>query len=695
MKLHNYNQTYAFMTREGFANGTPNPGRSIREKEATLKRLGDGLSEEELEVVRLNFKRGSALANQLTVDEYVVIVRNMLDDPTYVPTANINQRETGPLPNLRKAKDIVKAEVGEAVFEQKYNANIAKRKKLKANEKLKADPEARERFLAKKAEIRRTRRVAKLGDKTNLTPEEKFINFQQSLITKQLNEKVRKNPDIILKNPILMEQLGTTVASDGTITTRKVTLNDIKNRGIFEIEHQRDIYKKGAMKDFPYNRNLILGPHNRSDGFKNTAEKFIENNPDSPKIASILKKAEDLRVTLQPNVPEGTFKTKGLGYKQIANPVDKFLDVAKGTVPEISQELGLTFYEKNLEKAKSGLGMKRKATGTDGPELGAMKGLGKQALNVLQVLGTPSAAAGFAGLSVMENLKEGKNLADAVVDKEVGIELLFPELAKKVVGKVPSGSGILSQIGRVAANPFFRAARAFTPVGAAITTAGLAKDYGRFVQSELARKEADPEGYKAEQEEQMGIAAADGGLIRVGYADGSDDEKIDKGRRRTIKILGGLASLPIIGRFFDIAKLGAPAVEKVAEKVAESGVPDYFWKLYNTIKSKGIISDEVMVDPRVERTMKYKNYKLEEGAYGDPSQTVITKVNDRGEFGYTEESMSFKKGSMDEDGFVGNEYEELTVRPDGEGKLKDVEDGLDDGSVDEILEEIGEKTKID
>ena len=683
------------MTREGFANGTPNPGRSIREKEATLKRIGDGLSEEELEVVRLNFKRGSALANQLTVDEYVIIVRNMLDDPTYVPTANINQRETGPLPNLKKAKEIVKAEVGEAVFEQKYNANISKRKKLKAAEKEKENPALKEKRLASKAEIRRRRRVEKLGDKTNLTPEEKFINFQQSLITKQLNEKVRKNPDIILKNPILMEQLGTTVASDGTITTRKVTLNDIKNRGIFEIEHQRDIYKKGAMKDFPYNRNLILGPHNRSDGFKNTAEKFIEKNPDSPKIASILKKAEDLRVTLQPNVPEGTFKTKGLGYKQIANPVDKFLDVAKGTVPEISQDLGLTFYEKNLEKAKSGLGMKRKATGTDGPELGAMKGLGKQALNVLQVLGTPSAAAGFAGLSVMENLKEGKNLADAVVDKEVGIELLFPELAKKVVGKVPSGSGILSQIGRVAANPFFRAARAFTPVGAAITTAGLAKDYGRFVQSELARKEADPEGYKAEQEEQMGIAAADGGLIRVGYADGSDDEKIDKGRRRTIKILGGLASLPIIGRFFDIAKLGAPAVEKVAEKVAESGVPDYFWKLYNTIKSKGILSDEVMVDPRVERTTTYKNYKLEEGAYGDPNQTVITKVNDRGEFGYTEESMSFKKGGMDEDGFVGNEYEELTVRPDGEGKLKDVEDGLDDGSVDEILEEIGEKTKID
>jgi hypothetical protein len=321
---------------------------------------------------------------------------------------------------------------------------------------------------------------------------------------------------------------------------------------------------------------------------------------------------------------------------------------------------------------------------------------GSAAKKALQALGTPSAAAGFAGLSVLENLKEGKSIPDAVVDKEVGIELLFPELAKRAVGKVPGGSGILSQIGRVAANPFFRAARAFTPVGAAITAAGLAKDYGRFVKSEIARKAADPEAYIAEQEEQMGIAAADGGLIRARYAEGSDDkEKIDKGRRRVVKILGGIASLPIIGRFFDIAKLGAPAVEKVAEKVAESGVPDYFWKLYNTIKSKGILSDEVKVDPRVERTTTYKNYKLEEGAYGDPSETVITKINDRGEFGYTEESMRFKKGGMDEDGFVGNEYEEITARPDAEGKLKDVEDGLDDGSVDEILEEIGEKTKID
>jgi hypothetical protein len=310
---------------------------------------------------RVELKRGTALSSQKSVEEYVNIVKNMLEDPTYVPTANINQRETGPLPNLKRAKEIVKNEVGGDVFEQKYNANIAKRKKIKQKKRLDEDPKAKEKELAKKAERRRRRRVEKIGDKTKLTPKEKFLNFQQSLITKQLNEKIRKNPDIILKNAALMEKLGTFVTKDGNIATKKVTLNDIEGRGIFEIEHQRDIYKKGAMKDFPYNRNLILWPYNRSDGFKATAEKFIEKNPKDPKIKEILKKAEELKITLQPDVPAGTFKTKSLGYKQIANPVEKFTDVATKVLPEISKDLGLSSYTKNLEKAKIGLGMKLNA----------------------------------------------------------------------------------------------------------------------------------------------------------------------------------------------------------------------------------------------------------------------------------------------------------------------------------------------
>jgi hypothetical protein len=76
---------------------------------------------------------------------------------------------------------------------------------------------------------------------------------------------------------------------------------------------------------------------------------------------------------------------------------------------------------------------------------------------------------------------------------------------------------------------------------------------------------------------------------------------------------------------------------------------------------------------------------LKEGAYGDPSETIITKKTDMGPNGYKEESMRFKKGGQTEDGFVADEYEEVTARPDMDGKLKDVEEGIEDAS--EIIEE--------
>ena len=56
-----------------------------------------------------------------------------------------------------------------------------------------------------------------------------------------------------------MDQLSTTVSKDGDIIKIKPDLSQLKERGLYEIDHQRDIFKKGAMKNLPYNRNLILG----------------------------------------------------------------------------------------------------------------------------------------------------------------------------------------------------------------------------------------------------------------------------------------------------------------------------------------------------------------------------------------------------------------------------------------------------
>ena len=102
------------------------------------------------------------------------------------------------------------------------------------------------------------------------------------------------------------------------------------------------------------------------------------------------------------------------------------------------------------------------------------KGAGKLLSGLLKTLGSPTAAAGFAGLTIKENLEEGKSIPDAVIDPLVGVELLFPELAKRAATS-PTGTGLLSKAGRFLLNPIPRAAAAMTPLGVGITALGLGK----------------------------------------------------------------------------------------------------------------------------------------------------------------------------------------------------------------------------
>jgi hypothetical protein len=384
------------------------------------------------------FARGTTLASQLPVEDYVTIVREMVADKNYVPTVNINFKETGPIPNFLKAKEIVKQEMGDG-FTRAYDANLRRRKFVKQTATRKADPEKNIEYLAKKAEIRRQRRVERIGADVKMTPNEKFLNFQQSLITKQLNEKIRQNPDIILKNEALMDQLSTQVDKDGNIVKVKPSLQDIKNRGIFEIEHQRDIYKTGKMKDFPYNRNLILGPYNRTGGFKESAEKFIEKFPDSsnPKVQAILEKADELGVTIRPNVPEGTFSTKALGYKQAADPVKKFIEAAKKVTPALaSNDLGIPSYTKDIDMAKKALGVKElkselfpgaRATGefiSGMAEDVASKSYGKLAFKSLGALGV-----GYGIYDAGVAFQEGKSVPEMAF-RFVGVDPLYNTIEK-------------------------------------------------------------------------------------------------------------------------------------------------------------------------------------------------------------------------------------------------------------------------
>ena len=167
---------------------------------------------------------------------------------------------------------------------------------------------------------------------------------------------------------------------------------------------------------------------------------------------------------------------------------------------------------------------------------------------------------------------------------------------------------------------------------------------------------------------------------------------VDPSKRKFIKILGGLASIPVLGKFIKPAVKVAQNPE-VARRFA--GVPAYFTKLVEKIKMFG---DDAPGLTSVEREVgkKYKDYELVEDI---SSGEIVVKRNKQGvsmmgddmvEGTMQEEVMAFRPRKSTDDGIIPEEYEEVTVKPDMEGKMKEVEDGLD--SLDDILLEVGERS---
>ena len=181
--------------------------------------------------------------------------------------------------------------------------------------------------------------------------------------------------------------------------------------------------------------------------------------------------------------------------------------------------------------------------------------------------------------------------------------------------------------------------------------------------------------------------------FRKKFGPGAKDKRVNRkegggmSRRKFMKIMGGLAALPIVGKFFK----GAKPVAKVAEVATKSTggqPPAYFFDLAAKIK---VLGKESKLGPRERvREIDYKKYSLQEDlTTGD--MTIVKRKGDP-EFGYEEEVMVLRKGQADEmtkGKTPPDEYEELTVRPDPDGKMKDVEDGIEPESIQEIVEEVG------
>jgi len=132
------------------------------------------------------------------------------------------------------------------------------------------------------------------------------------------------------------------------------------------------------------------------------------------------------------------------------------------------------------------------------------KGTGKLLKGLLSTLGSSAAGLTFAGATVKGNLEEGKNIVDATVDPLVGLELLYPEAAKRFGGK-----GLQNALGR--ALSLGRVGAMMTPVGLGITALGLGKMGIEAAMDERERilnmTPEELEIFRAEQEEQMGMSA--------------------------------------------------------------------------------------------------------------------------------------------------------------------------------------------
>jgi hypothetical protein len=206
---------------------------------------------------------------------------------------------------------------------------------------------------------------------------------------------------------------------------------------------------------------------------------------------------------------------------------------------------------------------------------------------------------------------------------------------------------------------------------------------------------------RASQERGYALHGADGGLAN--FADGGPARQNFKmGKRAFLKAMlgtgAGIAGLK--SGLFGIGGKEATkkAITETVKQSAGSGYPPpYFFKLVEKIKFMGDDVTQKAATQEREVVKRYKDYEMSEDlGTGD----IVIKKRNEGSFYdqdgiISDEYIVYKPGQADEltkGKKPPPEYDEYTVRPDADGKLRDSEDGLD--SIDEILEEVGDPDSL-
>ena len=410
------------------------------------------------------------------------------------------------------------------------------------------------------------------------------INAAQDELIATLNKFYKDNPQELLNNTKLRNLLDLTL-KDGEIVKKNKYVTDedflklIKEKtGLFTKDHVDEVQFEKMSTEFPIFKQLAT--YNTNSGLIKSIKSYVAKNQNSkdPVVQDKIKKQiaflEDLK--LRVDTPTGR-----VGSKEVLDAVDR----QAGTLPNFLAQLK-ALNIKLPAKAKAvllgtGGGLAATTLAAAGPieetgstamdtaktvgagTAGALAVGTKKGRNILgkffRAAGTPIAGPIYAGLNIADKIKSGSSVTDAVIDPLTGLELSFPGLFKENLKKIttnPTAQKILS-LGYKIPKTAFTVGRALTPIGAGITAAGLAKDYSEFVQRELERKAADPEAYRAEQQEQMGMSAADGG--RAGFKVGSlrkgiqalIDESVKSTPKDTTSALDKLIKKTLNEDFFD------------------------------------------------------------------------------------------------------------------------------------------------
>jgi hypothetical protein len=362
------------------------------------------------------------IATDLSVGEYENMFKKMATDRTYEPPVDISAKGKGLSANYKKAKANVTKEIPQ--LQKLITQNSTKRKTIKRDAKRKVDPDLQNKYLAERQTSRDTKRFKEKG-KIKLNSREIGLNKQQRFLLKEANDLINQNPKELLKDKKLLDRISFRVDNEGNIYKStpdlKAVLDPKKDSRFFHLSHARRAELGTELTDSPANR--FASTFNQNNEFIKDAERFIESNPKDPKVKNIIKKAEELKLTLRPDVPKGTFKNKYLGYtKDLDKPVGKIKTVINTYMPK-----GLKSKLSTVAKAAKIIGKPiARTVGAVVPFVGpAMVGLGAYDVAKAAEQGAtgpvesalaygfgPEAAVGLMNLKAKAQRGELPNLAD-------------------------------------------------------------------------------------------------------------------------------------------------------------------------------------------------------------------------------------------------------------------------------------------